>query len=216
MSRTEGWNPWHGCHKFSSGCLNCYVYRIDRRAGRDSSIVTKTADFTKPAALDRHGGYKIPSGATVYTCFSSDFFLEEADAWRPAAWEMISQRRDLQFYIVTKRIHRFAQCTPPDWGRGYENVTVSCTVEDQAAADRRLPLFLEAPIRHREINCEPLLEQIDLERWLGGWIEKLTAGGESGENARACDYAWVQSLRTQCARRGVEFYFKQTGANFRP
>ncbi len=216
MARTESWNPWHGCHKYSAGCLNCYVYRIDRLSGRDSSIVSKTADFAKPVALDRQGNYKIPSGVTVYTCFSSDFFVEEADAWREQAWEMISTRRDLHFYIITKRICRFLQCIPSDWGFGYENVTVGCTVENQAAADARLPLFLEAPIRHREIHCEPLLEKIQLECWLGGWIERLTVGGESGENARVCEYAWVHSLRQQCARRNVEFYFKQTGANFRP
>lgn len=216
MGRTEGWNPWHGCHKYSAGCLNCYVYRIDRLSGRDSSIVAKTADFRKPVALDRFGRYKIPAGTMVYTCFSSDFFIEEADAWRDEAWEMISARRDLHFYIVTKRISRFLQCIPADWGHGYENVTLCCTVENQTEADRRLPLFLEAPIRHREIICEPLLAPIDLERWLGGWIEKLTVGGESGEEARVCDYAWVSSLSRQCARRGVAFYFKQTGANFRP
>ena len=24
------WNPWHGCHKCSPGCLNCYVYYLDK------------------------------------------------------------------------------------------------------------------------------------------------------------------------------------------
>ncbi|MCK9303605.1 MAG: phage Gp37/Gp68 family protein, partial [Bacteroidales bacterium] len=23
------WNPWHGCTKYSEGCLHCYVYRRD-------------------------------------------------------------------------------------------------------------------------------------------------------------------------------------------
>ncbi|MEN6461119.1 MAG: DUF5131 family protein, partial [Syntrophomonas sp.] len=34
------WNPWHGCHKISTGCQNCYVYRIDAQHGKDSSIVS--------------------------------------------------------------------------------------------------------------------------------------------------------------------------------
>ena len=215
MAKTEGWNPWHGCHKLSAGCAHCYVYRIDRLSGRDSSIVTKTADFEKPAALDRAGGYRIPSGTTVYTCFSSDFFVEDADDWRKEAWRMIDARRDLHFYIVTKRIDRLVGCVPENWGTGYENVTICCTCENQAMADYRLPIFLEAPIRHREIICEPLLGEINLSRYLGGWIEKLTAGGESGNDARVCDYKWVQSLRAQCREKGVPFWFKQTGANFR-
>lgn len=215
MSKSTGWNPWHGCHKLSAGCLNCYVYRIDRLSGRDSSIVAKTADFAKPAAVNRNGEYKIPSGTTVYTCFSSDFFVEDADAWRAEAWDIISRRKDLNFFIVTKRIDRFYDCIPPDWNDGYPNVILCCTAENQAMADHRLPIFLEAPIKHRQIICEPLLEHIDLEKYLGGWIEKLTAGGESGDRARVCDYSWVLSLAEQCRRRGVEFYFKQTGANFR-
>lgn len=42
------WNPWHGCHKYSAGCANCYVYRMDERYGRDSSVVKKTKDFALP------------------------------------------------------------------------------------------------------------------------------------------------------------------------
>ncbi|MEN6339375.1 MAG: DUF5131 family protein, partial [Clostridiaceae bacterium] len=32
------WNPWHGCHKYSAGCQNCYVYRMDDRHGKDAGI----------------------------------------------------------------------------------------------------------------------------------------------------------------------------------
>ncbi len=37
------WNPWHGCHKISPGCANCYVYRLDESIGKDASIVSKQA-----------------------------------------------------------------------------------------------------------------------------------------------------------------------------
>ena len=215
MNKEDGWNPWHGCHKLSPGCLNCYVYRIDALSGRDSSIVAKTKEFEKPISRKASGDYKIPSGRTIYTCFSSDFFVEEADQWRDDAWRMIALRRDLRFFIVTKRIDRFHSCIPSDWGDGYQNVTLCCTVENQKMADYRLPIFLEAPIKSRQIICEPLLEEIELSQYLGGWIEKLTVGGESGPGARVCDYEWVKSLASQCAMRGVPFRFKQTGASFR-
>lgn len=208
------WNLWHGCHKISPGCQNCYVYRMDSRYQRDPSQPHKTADFDLPLRKNRNGGWKIPSGEVLYTCFTSDFLLEDADPWRSEAWDMIRQRQDLHFLFITKRIHRLESVLPSDWGEGYGNVTICCTVENQNRADFRLPIFLEAPIRHKQIVCEPLLEGIDISRYLGGWIEGLVAGGESGEEARLCRYSWILSLKDQCRNAGVPFHFKQTGARF--
>ena len=210
------WNPWHGCHKISAGCANCYVYRRDESIGKDASIVSKTGDYNLPLKHNRQGSYKLdPEGGVVYTCMTSDFFLEEADAWRQGCWDMIRQRQDLHFHIITKRIDRFAECLPPDWDDGWENVTICSTCENQDRADHRLPIFLGLPIRHREIICEPMLEEIDLTKYLAtGLIEHVTCGGESGENARRCDFRWIQEVRRECIRCGVPFTFKQTGAVF--
>lgn len=208
------WNPWHGCHKFSPGCANCYVFRGDAKYGRNSGTVRKTGDFYLPVARDRRGAFKIPAGELVYTCFTSDFLLEDADEWRKEVWQMMRLRKGLKFLFITKRIHRLAECLPPDWGEGYENVHICCTCEDQTRADERLPIFLEAPILHKSIICEPMLGEIDLSRYLGKWCEQVVVGGESGENARECRYEWVLSLREQCVAAGVPFWFKQTGAVF--
>jgi len=208
------WNPWHGCRKISSGCKNCYVYRFDAEFNRDTSIVTKTADFDLPLKQKRSGAFKLPHGDTVYTCLSSDFFLEEADEWRIEAWSMIRLRSDLQFYIITKRINRFYINLPEDWGEGYNNVTICSTCETQEMADYRLPVLLSMPIKHKTINCEPLLEKINLSRWLTSSIEEVIVGGESGNNARTCDYDWVLDIRNQCIEKQVPFHFKQTGARF--
>ena len=138
------WNPWHGCHKISPGCQNCYVYRRDESIGKDASIVTKTGDFYLPLKKNRQKEYKLqPQNGSVFTCMTSDFFLEEADEWRPECWRMIRERSDLRFAIITKRIHRFMECIPDDWGEGYPNVSVYCTVENQQMADYRLPIYLE-------------------------------------------------------------------------
>ncbi|MDR2903417.1 MAG: phage Gp37/Gp68 family protein [Clostridiales bacterium] len=209
------WNLWHGCHKISAGCENCYVYRTDAKYEKDSTIVKKTGNFNLPLKKNRAGGYQLSPGETVYTCFTSDFLLPDADEWRAEAWRMMRTRRDLMFLFITKRIDRLAQCLPPDWGDGYENVTVGCTCENQDRADFRLPIFLKAPIRHKIITCEPLLEKIDLSSYLSGEIAQLIVGGESGSFVRVCDYDWVLGLRAQCAAAGVPFHFKQTGANFR-
>lgn len=211
------WNPWHGCRKVSPGCRNCYVYRRDAEFGKDSSIVTKTSTFDLPLKRDRRKAYKLqPEDGPVYTCMTSDFFIREADEWRPEIWKMIRAREDLHFVIITKRIERLMECIPPDWGRGYENVTVCCTCENQEMADRRLPVFLEMPVRHKETIHEPMLGEIHIEKYLASdQIEHVTCGGESGDGARLLDYSWVLSVREQCIAAGVSFYFKQTGAVFR-
>lgn len=209
-----GWNPWHGCHKKSEGCLHCYVYRMDARYGRDSSVVQKTADFDLPLRKDKAGRYKLPGDDIIYTCFSSDFLVEDADAWRGEAWDIIRQRSDAEFMFITKRIERLRCCVPLDWGEGWDNVTICATMENQARVDERLPIYMEAPVSRRIIICEPLLGPINFGARLGPWITRVVAGGESGPEARPCDYDWVRALRAQCDEKGVEFYFKQTGANF--
>ena len=215
--RQSLWNPWHGCIKYSEGCRNCYVYRIDKLSGRQSNIIHRNADFDAPIKRTRNGDYKMKSGETVYTCLSSDFFIEEADEWRREAWSIISARPDIHFFIITKRILRFYESLPEDWGEGYDNVTVACTCENQKRADERLPFFLELPIKHKAIICEPLLERVELLTYLeGGKIESVTVGGESGEFdvARPIDFDWVLCIRDACIMAGTSFNFKQTGSNF--
>ena len=214
--RSKMWNLWHGCHKLSAGCAHCYVYRGDSKRGIDSSVVAKTMSFDLPVQRKkRDGEYKIPAGTFVYTCFTSDFFLEDADQWRAEAWAMIRERSDLQFLIITKRIDRFVVCLPDDWGDGWDNVAICCTVENQDRADYRLPIFRAAPIKHKRIICEPLLERIDLAPYdIGAWAEQVVVGGESGAGARQCDFDWVMELREVCVRQNVSFWFKQTGAQF--
>ena len=208
-----GWNPWHGCTKISPGCKNCYVYRLDalHEKGEESSTCKKTGNFRLPVMKNRSGEYKVPPGSYIYTCFTSDFFLPDADAWRDEAWRMIKERSDCMFMFYTKRIDRFSQCVPDDWGDGYENVIIGCTVENQAMADYRLPIFINAPIKHRTVGIEPMLEQIDLSRYLNGGIPSVSVGGESGTHARPCDFDWVLDIRRQCIENGVSFSYHQTG-----
>lgn len=209
------WNPWHGCRKISPGCKNCYVYRRDSMFGKDSTVIEKTKNFSFPMEKTRNGEYKLKSDeGKVYTCMTSDFFLPEADCWRSEIWSIIRTRQDLDFVIITKRIDRFNVELPKDWGEGYKNVTIICTCENQYMADRRLKIFLDLPIVNREVIEEPMLEKIDIEKYLAtGKISCVTCGGESGDNARPCDYDWILDTREQCIRQNVSFHFKQTGRN---
>ncbi len=210
------WNPWHGCHKCSPGCLNCYVYYLDKKRDKDPSVVKKAkTNFNLPLKKDKFGEYKIKSGTLLATCFTSDFFIEEADPWREEIWQIIKFRSDVQFLIPTKRIERFQKCIPKDWGDGYENVTIAVTCENQEKVEERLPLFLDYKIKHRVVFASPLLENLALEKYLGSKkIEMVSVSGESYERARICDFSWVRHIKEECDKYNIKFDFHQTGSNF--
>ncbi len=206
------WNPWRGCKKCSDGCLNCYIHKGDAKRGVDTSVITRTKDFSKPTDRLKNGSYKMKPGI-VYTCFSTDFLIEEADEWRSECWKMIKERQDCTFLFLTKRIDRFMKCIPKDWNDGYENVVVGCTVENQKNADYKLGIFSTLPIKHKCITAQPLLEKINIEPYLDD-VELVVVGGESDRNARPLDYSWVLGIREQCIRKNVSFEFRQCGTNF--
>ena len=211
------WNPWHGCKKCSPGCLNCYVYYLDNKRNKDASIITKsTSNFNLPLKKFRNGKYKIPSGSEVATCFTSDFFIKEAEPWRNDAWEIMRKRSDVTFLIPTKRIERFNECIPPDWGEGYKNVIIAVTCENQAKAEERLPILLNIKAYKKYIFASPILEEIDFSVYLKtGKIDLISVGGESYENARICDFNWVKKIYEDSKKYNVKFDFHQTGSNFK-
>ena len=115
-------------------------------------------------------------------------------------------------------------------GRGWPlpNVWLGTSVEDQQRADERIPHLLRTPAAVRFLSCEPLLGQVDLIPYLAppnpdplpidgdfriaGDLHWVIIGGESGQNARACEVAWVRSIRDQCRAAGVPVFVKQLGA----
>lgn len=210
------YNPWHGCHKCSPGCLNCYVFYLDSKRNIDTNIIKKSkTNFNLPLKKDRKGNYKIPSGIELPVCFTSDFFIEEADEWRGEVWQIIKQRRDVNFLICTKRIERFINCIPSDWGDGYDNVIIAVTAENEQKASVRIPILLNIKAKHKYIFISPILEYIDLNNYLSkGKIELVTVGGESYENARPCNFEWIKKIKETCDKYKVTFDFHQTGSNF--
>ena len=103
------------------------------------------------------------------------------------------------------------------------NIWLGVSVENQEAADERIPLLLQIPAAIRFLSCEPLLGPIDLDGlWgyagsalsvdLAHWpIHWVIAGGESGRGARPMDANWARGLRDQCNLADVAFFFKQWG-----
>ena len=210
------WEPWTGCYKVSDGCTNCYFYGpTAKRYGQNTiqNTIQKTDKFDWPIRKNEKGEYRIKGDKILATCFATDFFLPEADEWRKEVWAMIKERTDIDFLILTKRIDRFFSSLPSDWGTGYDNVNIGCSVENQKQADYRLPLFLSYPIKRRFIACAPLLEKIDISPYLYG-IDHVTVSGETGREARQCNYDWVLKIREHCVDADKTFWFKNTGTFF--
>lgn len=200
------WNPWQGCHKVSTGCKNCYMFRDKLRYGQDPTKVVRSAKATFNAPLK----WKEPH--TIFVCSWSDFFIEEADKWRDEAWNIMRAAPQHTYLILTKRPERITENLPPDWGPDWLNTWLGVTAEDQEWADIRLSILRHVPARTRFVSCEPLLEQIMLDKYLG-WLNWAIIGGESGSDARPMDLDWARALRDECAEAGVAYFYKQAGGN---
>lgn len=218
------WNPWQGCTKISPACEHCYMFTDLKRYGRDGSIVvrSKPPTFNLPLKKKRGGEFAIAPGSKVFTCSWSDWFHKAADPWRPEAWEIIRQRPDVIFQIVTKRVDRIVDHLPADWGEGWPNVWIIATVENQEWADKRIRALIKTPAAVRGLSIEPLLGPVNLEcaLWNGecaksscakGKVDWVIVGGESGPHARPMHREWVRVIRNQCVSSGTAFFFKQWG-----
>jgi len=214
------WEPWTGCYAANDGCKYCFYYGpYSKRYGQNTVVRADDREFYKPLEtiyMPRKNitKFRIESGKAPGVCFTTDFFIPEADEWRAEAWSIMKRRPDLTFIILTKRIERFNASLPDDWGGGYDNVQIGCTIVNRETADAQLPPFMSYPIKHRFIVCGPLLGRIDLSPYLRG-MERVSAGGESGRDARVCDYDWILDIRDQCVAAGVPFNFWRTGTHFR-
>lgn len=113
------------------------------------------------------------------------------------------------------------------------SIWLGVSVEDQQRADERIPLLLQTPAAVRFLSCEPLLEELDLRRWLcperGPRSERearqhgdvvydpsdlhwVIVGSESGPKARPCELSWIRSIMHQCRAAKVPVFVKQLGS----
>ena len=211
------WNPWHGCTKCSPGCQNCYMYALDEMRGvqKPSNECHRTNGFNLPISKYRATKeYKIPSGMKLMVNMTSDTFLEDADQWRDEFWNIIRQRPDVIFWLLTKRPERIKDHLPSDWGEGYENVSMNITCENQEMFDKRIDYLLSLPAKHKGLCLAPLISDIDIEYALkSGKIENVSVGGENYNNPRPCHYSWVKHIADTCKKYQVNFAWYETGTH---
>lgn len=166
---------------------------------------------------------------------------------RRRLFALIDRTPNLDWLLLTKRPENVLRMAFDCWcqrvpghvqqnagdGRRWKfppNLWLGVSVEDQAAAEERIPHLLRVPAAVRFLSCEPLLGPVDLRQWLtstrtnwraaGGTYETagiepsidwVIVGGESGPHARPMDPAWARSIRDQCRAANVPFFFKQAG-----
>jgi len=200
------------------------MYSDKERFGQDPfTVVRSKSCFRDPL--------KWKSGR-VFTCSWSDFFIEQADAWRDEAWDIIRHTPHLTYQILTKRPGRIADHLPKDWGEGWPHVWLGVSVESQKYADERIPVLVKVPAKIRFLSIEPLLESISL-RWMAVFgkpyaaqrkdsdrtnhldglrkLDWVIVGGESGPNRRPFSAEWAIKLRDECKEAGTKFFMKQMG-----
>lgn len=93
-------------------------------------------------------------------------------------------------------------------GNPPRNVWIGTSVEDQAAACKRIPELLRIPARVRFLSCEPLLGPVDLRWYLRGanceacgWIGQLDELIELGD-VHGCPECWDSTATVEAQYPG--------------
>lgn len=125
--------------------------------------------------------------------------------------ELASHFRDLHLY-GDPRVDVRADVSAIPWP--LPNVWLGVSVENQEAANGRIPWLTRTPAAKHFLSGEPLLGPVNLTAVDGGcfnpgWLDWVIGGCESGPGARECSVEWLRSLRDQCGVAGVAFFLKQ-------
>lgn len=198
------WNPWVGCHKVSSGCLNCYMFRDRKRYGQDPNEirVTKPNTFNMPLRIEE------PS--RIFVCSWSDFFHPEVDPIVQVHAMSIMKECDRHtFMLLTKRPENIF--IPYQWWELCPNVQLGVSIESSKYW-WRFDMIRNIPARVKFISAEPLLEPIDIEPYIVD-LDWVIVGGESGPGHRPFDPEWARAIRDVCQFYQVPFFMKQMSGN---
>lgn len=203
------WNPVKGCTKISPGCKHCYAEVMSARLkamgtpSYEDGFKLRILPHRLQEPLKR-------KTATVYFVNSmSDLFHEDVPKeFIHQVFDVIEHAHWHTFQILTKRADRmssfFMERRPP------VNAWLGVSVEDQKYGVPRIDYLRKisnAAIRF--LSVEPLLEDIGEINLTG--IHWVIVGGESGKKARPMKLEWVESIRNQCMKNEVAFFFKQWG-----
>lgn len=228
---TDVWNPVTGCTKVSEGCRNCYAEGIAKRFWGERKF---TDVRCHPDRLDAPRHWKKPR--RVFVNSMSDLFHPDVPfEFIDRVFGAMTMACEHTFMILTKRprmmLDWFNWTTHNKTGLWpLPNVWLGVTVENQKAANERIPLLLKTPAVVRFVSVEPMLGEVDMTQAMYGinppgmnvfgftdgfgyeaCLDWVICGGETGPGARPMHPDWARSLRDQCQSAGVPFFFKQWG-----
>jgi len=223
-------NPWEGCQKVGPGCDHCYAETRNARFGGGTAVNwgpgaqrrrTSPANWRKPIAWSAaHGAFFAEHGRRqrVFCASLADVFDNAVDLlWRRDLFRMIADTPNLDWLLLTKRIGNVpTMLRHIGLERLPDNAWLGATIVNQEEADRDIPKLVATPATKRFLSMEPLLGPVSLSMRNDRFemvpdIDWVIVGGESGPNARPMHPDWARSLRDQCAKSGVAFFFKQHG-----
>lgn len=212
-------NPWTGCTNISPGCDNCYAEAWSKRSGHvkwGNNPRKRTTEHYWKAPTIWNGRADLFEAAhgrrqRVFCASLADVFDNQADpAWRADLFATIRETPRLDWQLLTKRPQNIAKMLPPDWARGYPNVWLGFTAEDQARFDQRKRFISSIPATVWFISYEPAIGPLRIADSdpAPDW---LIAGGESGHGARPMKAQWVRDVIADCRRLKIAPFFKQWG-----
>jgi len=218
-------NPWIGCSKVGTECLNCYAEALAKRWYKGAKWGPKGARHRTSKAnwarVRRWNADAIARGVPgrVFCASLADVFEDHPtlDPWREDLFRLMEECTALDWMLLTKRPENVMRMVPKAWRKSWpRHVWIGTSVGTQAATARLDDLIrIPAPIRF--VSAEPLIHPVDLSPWLSRRrngtpvIDLVITGGESGGGARPMSPDWVRKIRDDCATAKVHFHHKQWG-----
>jgi protein gp37 len=206
------WNPVRGCTKISPGCKHCYAETFaERFRGVRGHPYEQGFDLRLvPEKLAAPLRWRKPR--MIFVNSMSDLFHGDVpDDYIIAVARVMVLARWHTYQVLTKRSERLRDllCGPLRFAAEEGHIWWGVSAEDRRCGLPRIEHLRVAPARVRFLSVEPLLE--DLGRVDLSDLSWVIVGGESGPGARSMKKEWVISIREQCRRAGVAFFFKQWG-----
>jgi protein gp37 len=206
------WNPVRGCTKISPGCTHCYAETFaERFRGVPGHPYEQGFDLRLvPEKLFEPLEWARPK--MVFVNSMSDLFQEAIPSQYVTAVGTIMAASPWHIYqVLTKRASRLRDVLSNELAvvAPKPHIWWGVSVENRKYGLPRIDLLRQTPAGMRFLSIEPLLEDLG-EINLDG-IHWVIVGGESGPGARPMNREWVESIREQCERKNVAFFFKQWG-----
>lgn len=206
------WNPVRGCTKISPGCKHCYAETFaERFRGVKGHPYEQGFDLRLvPEKLTEPFSWRSPK--LVFVNSMSDLFQEGVpDTYIESVCRVMVTAKWHTFQVLTKRAERLKELLsgPMRFAAEQEHIWWGVSVEDKSYGLPRICHLQASPAKVRFLSIEPLLE--DLGSFDLSGINWAIVGGESGPGARPMLREWVISIRDQCRKHHVPFFFKQWG-----